>query len=316
MVVSLLAAAIAGNGFSVVSSNDVLYLSWQAESNVVYQVEHSADLVEGGWTGVAGAVVGTGASVMEAVSGSGEAPTASHAFYRLAKTYPSAAEVTFQNMLTPVYYNAESNDLFRAEVNRFVYCAGQVAFHHPLVDASGQKPSCAVPSWGEFGATKPAWGTPQSYHPASDLRVGEGETDVQLFAAHDGVVSVYRDADKYRHYLAITKVVVDADGVLVGRIFTLYGHIDLDLDEADGLWMDGTVVQKGELVSQNLYSGTMGGPHLHFEIRYYRADEAGDEEFYGGPLYSEPSAAPWLYGYWDPQVGYGFADPINHGLAF
>jgi len=135
----------------------------------------------------------------------------------------------------------------------------------------------------------------------SDLHVGSAETDDQLFAAHDGVVSVYRDADKSRHYLAITKDVA---------------HIDLDLDEAEGLVMDGRTVAKGDLVSRNLYSGTVGGPHVHFVIRYYREGNNVDEEFYGGPLYSEPSSGPWQYGYWDPQTGYGFAHPSNHGLEF
>ncbi|VGO15171.1 hypothetical protein PDESU_03753 [Pontiella desulfatans] len=307
---------LASKGFSVVGSNEVLYLSWHAESNVAYQVQHAADLDDGEWSNAVDVVVGAGNSIMTTVTNQTGEEEASHAYFRLAKTYPSAEEAVFQNMLTPVYYNAVSNDAFRAEVDRFVYYAGKEGFHHPLMDGTGQVPSYTVPGWGEFGATKPVMGTPQSYHPASDLQVGAREVAVQLFAAHDGVVAVYRDADKYRHYLAITMDIMDADGVVVGKISTLYGHIDLDLDEADGLWMDGKAVQKGELVSRNLYSGTMGGPHLHFEIRYYRADDAGAEEFYGGPAYSEPSAGPWLYGYWDPQIGYGFADPVNHGFAF
>ena len=307
---------VASQGLSVVSSNEVLYLSWHAESNLVYQVQHAADLEDGEWSNAVDVVVGFGNPIMATVTSQTGVAEASHACFRLAKTYPSAEDALFQNMLTPVYYNALSNDAFRAEVDRFVYYACKEDFHHPLMGGSGESPSYTAPAWGEFGATKPVWGTPQSYHPASDLRVGDGEVEVQLFAAHDGVVSVYRDADKYRHYLAITRDVVDADGILIGKISTLYGHIDLDLDEAGGLWMDGREVQKGELVSRNLYSDTMGGPHLHFEIRYYRANDAGDEEFYGGPVYSESSTGPWVYGYWDPLTGYGFADPVNHGLAF
>ena len=67
----------------------------------------------------------------------------------------------------------------------------------------------------------------------------------------------------------------------------------------------------------------MGGPHLHFEIRYYRENDTGYEEFYGsgtGPNanldFTEPSAGIWSYGFWNPDIGYGFADPRNHGLFF
>ncbi len=71
----------------------------------------------------------------------------------------------------------------------------------------------------------------------------------------------------------------------------------------------------GDLISKNLWSGTCGGPHLHFEIRYYRPADNGTEEFYGFRE-SVPGAGDWPYGKWDPDVGYGFGDPKSHGLSF
>ena len=96
---------------------------------------------------------------------------------------------------------------------------------------------------------------------------------------------------------------------------TLYAHVDLDLDEADGLSMSRKTVKAGDLISKNLYSETRGGPHLHFEIRYYRPDDDGTEEFYG-IRGSVPGAGEWPNGYWDPDTGYGFGHPDSHGLRF
>jgi hypothetical protein len=98
---------------------------------------------------------------------------------------------------------------------------------------------------------------------------------------------------------------------------TLYAHIDLDLDSADNLILSGKSVKQGDLISRHLYSGTVGGPHLHFEIRYYRPGDKGNEEFYGVPGFgnntlTDPSAGSWSYGYWNPSVGFGFGNPMNH----
>ena len=75
--------------------------------------------------------------------------------------------------------------------------------------------------------------------------------------------------------------------------------------------------------AKHLYSGTRGGPHLHFEIRYYRSEDTGNETFYGNSIgpggssdLTEPSAGSWSYGYWNPDIGYGFGNPKNHGLFF
>jgi murein DD-endopeptidase MepM/ murein hydrolase activator NlpD len=154
-----------------------------------------------------------------------------------------------------------------------------------------------------------------------DFKIGDHETEVSLYASYEGRVTTFKDAPEYRHYIAITKDVESEDGELLGKLVTIYGHIDLNLDESDGLSLDEKHVQKGDLISRHLYSGTKGGPHLHYEIRYYRAGDTGDETFYGlqyprskdtNP--TEASAGPWVFGYWNPKIGYGFADPRNHGV--
>ena len=224
------------------------------------------------------------------------------------------------DMLTPAYYQAGLGAAFVAEVDEFLAECQSVKFHHILEDADKDAPEFTVPGMGAFGVQK---GPDQAaqHHAAVDLHVGHRATDVNVFAAHDGVVAVHRDADKYRHYISITKDIVESDGLLLGRLVTIYAHVDLDLDEAGGLSVGGKTVQAGDLISQHLYAETVGGPHLHFEIRYYRPSDAGTEEFYGfsGPRassdYSEPSSGPWLLGLWNPSVGYGYGDPRNHGLA-
>jgi murein DD-endopeptidase MepM/ murein hydrolase activator NlpD len=189
-----------------------------------------------------------------------------------------------------------------------------VGFHHPLENERGRKPTFAAPGWGAFGAGKGPTQTEQ-HHPATDLKVGQRETEVELYAAHDGVVATVRDAPKYRNYISITKIITGEDGAELGKLVTLYAHVDLDLDEADGLLLDGMQVQAGDLISKNLWSGTRGGPHLHFEIRYYRPSDNGTEEFYGFRE-SVPGAGDWPYGKWNPNVSFGFGNPKSHGLSF
>jgi murein DD-endopeptidase MepM/ murein hydrolase activator NlpD len=234
--------------------------------------------------------------------------------------YPDVEESEFQDLLTPVYYTSVSDSEFRNEVNKFVYYARQVQFQHPLQNESGNIRVYTVPSNGMFGAEK---GQLQDieYHPAVDLHVGNGESTVNLYAAHDGYITTMKEVDKYRQLISITKEIKDDAGRILGKIVTIYGHVDLDLDEASSLSLNGTYVQKGDLISMHLYEGTTGGPHLHFEVRYYRPDDSGIEEFYGGnnrpngnPLLTEPSAGGWSYGYWNSDVGYGFANPKNQGL--
>ena len=234
--------------------------------------------------------------------------------------YPDNEEGAVQDMLTPAYYQVPEGAAFREEVNRFVYFARGLPFQHPLADSFGATPSFFVSDLGRFGAPKGPNQDAQ-HHPAIDIYVAGRTTDVGLYAAHAGTVRTLRDADKYRHLIAITKEIVDEAGQLLGHVVTLYGHVDLDQDEADGLFLDGRTVERGDLVSRHLYAGTMGGPHLHLEIRYYRADDTGTETFYGGRTgpggsgeLTDPSSGIWTYGYWNSSVGYGFADPRNHGI--
>jgi murein DD-endopeptidase MepM/ murein hydrolase activator NlpD len=122
--------------------------------------------------------------------------------------------------------------------------------------------------------------------------------------------------------VAVTKDVRDDAGNLLGKTVTIYAHVDLDLDEAAGLSIDGKAVRKGDVISRHLYAGTRGGPHLHFEIRYYRPRDEGTETFYGprfpgrdGSDLTDKSTGSWSLGYWNPNVGYGFGDPRNHGIS-
>lgn len=219
----------------------------------------------------------------------------------------------YKDMLTPGYYQAGA---FKAEIDAFLGAVRQVRFGHPLKDTAGQVPSFSVPAMGNFGAGKGPTGTSQ-HHPAVDMHVANKATKVTLYAAHDGLVATYKNADKYRHYVSITREIKDAGGKAVGKLVTLYAHVDLDLDEAAALSLNGKKISSGEVVSRNLYAGTVGGAHLHFEVRYYRPADAGTESFYGlgsNKAFTEKSAGGWSYGFWDPAAGYGYADTKNHGL--
>jgi hypothetical protein len=242
--------------------------------------------------------------------------------YAKAEKEDSAEAAPHQDMLTPAYYLAAEDDPFRAEVDRFISRCRKEVFHHPLLNETGKMPPFKVHNWGTFGAGKPP-GRNMQHHPAADFKIDGGETKVSLYACYDGLVTTFKDVPKYRHYLAITKDVFAEDGKVLGKLVTIYGHIDLDLNEADGLSLEGKRVKKGDLVSRHLYSGTMGGPHLHFEVRYYKVGEQGDEEFYGFQFpgskdtnLTEASSGPWPYGYWNPNIGYGYADPKNHGVDY
>lgn len=211
------------------------------------------------------------------------------------------------DMLTPAYYNGD----LTSEVEAFLATCQKEDFHHPLENERGKMPSFDAPHWGAFGAGKGPTRAEQ-HHPATDLKMDE----VALYAAHDGVVATVRDAPKYRNYISITKMIANDDGEELGKLVTLYGHVDLDLDEADGLFLDGQTVEAGDLLSKNLWSGTRGGPHLHFEIRYYRPSDDGTEEFYGFRESTPSTSDDFPYGKWNPDVGYGFGDPESHGLTF
>jgi murein DD-endopeptidase MepM/ murein hydrolase activator NlpD len=228
-----------------------------------------------------------------------------------SQTYQDNENGQYEDMLTPEYYNSSNGSAFREEVNRFVHFARQTAFQHPLEDASGQIPTYSINRGFGDGIGPGGQG---SHHPAIDYYIENASTLVDLYAAHDGFVTTSKEVDRYRHYLSISTDIQDSTGTVIGKMFTLYAHIDLDLDSVANLDLDGKYVKKGDLVSNHLYSGTMGGPHLHFEIRYYRSTDSGIEDFYGGPVADKtsPSSGSWTYGFWNPNVGYGFAHPLNH----
>jgi len=145
------------------------------------------------------------------------------------------------DMLTPAYYSGE----LKKQADVFLAACHQVKMHHPLENKKGRTPDYIVPNFGKFGAGKGPTQTEQ-HHPATDLKVEGGETDVELYAAHDGVIFTVRDAPKYRHYISISKIITDEKGNELGKLVTLYGHVDLDLDEKDGLKLDGKQIKAGE----------------------------------------------------------------------
>lgn len=232
-------------------------------------------------------------------------------------SYPDNETGQYEDLLTPPYYNSTSGSPFREATNTFVHFARLIPFQHPLQDSLGNIPSYSTPANGEFGAGKGPTGT-EEHHPAIDMHVGSNETHVNLYASHDGYLESYRDADKYRHYISIRTEVRDSVNNFLGFMLTIYGHVDLDLDSAEGLEMNEQWVQKGDLISKNLYAGTVGGAHMHYEIRYYRAADTGYEIYYGTPMPGDTaglsvlSTGSWSYGYWNPTRGYGFANPVNH----
>jgi len=218
-----------------------------------------------------------------------------------------------QDFLTPNYYDTNENDL-RDEINKSIHFSRLNEYQHPFQNPSGEIITYSTNRM--FGTGIGPGGTSQ-HHPAIDLHP-TNPLDVTLYAAHEGIINTYRDSPKYRHYLTITKEIKNSDNNNIGKLVTLYAHIDLDLDESQSIQLNGLYVNKGDLVSKNLYSGTMGGAHLHFEIRFYRNSEIGNEGFYSwenNDVYTLQSTGDlWSYGYWNSNIGYGFGNPINFGI--
>ncbi|AMC10317.1 hypothetical protein Lupro_03185 [Lutibacter profundi] len=219
----------------------------------------------------------------------------------------------YQDFLTPDYYDTNKNDL-RNEINKFIHFSRLNEYQHPFQNSNGDIITYSTNR--AFGTGIGLGGTSQ-HHPAIDLHP-TNPLDVTLYAVHEGIVNTYRNSPKYRHYLTITKEIKDSDNNNIGKLVTLYAHIDLDLDESQLIQLNGLYVNKGDLVSENLYSGTMGGAHLHFEIRFYRNSEIGNEEFYSwksnGVYTVQSTGTLWFYGYWNSSIGYGFGNPINFGI--
>ena len=218
----------------------------------------------------------------------------------------------FQDFLTPNYYN-QVNTTLRNDINKLIHFIRLENYQHPFQETDGTLSPHSINR--EFGTGIGLNGTSQ-HHPATDLHP-DNSANVNLYAAHDGIINTYRNNPKYRHHLTITKEIKDADDNSIGKLVSIYAHIDLDLDESQLLFLDGVSIQKGELISKNLYSGTMGGAHLHFEIICYRNSEIGNEEFYSwenNSTFTNPSLGIWTYGYWNPNFGYGFINPTNLGI--
>ena len=226
--------------------------------------------------------------------------------------YEQNEDGTNQDFLTPIYYNVNETGL-RNEINKFVHFVRLEDYQNPF-----QKPDGTIESYSKnrgFGDGIGLRGTSQ-HHPAIDLHP-TNSTEISIYAAHEGIVNTYRDSSKYRHYLTITKEIKDSENNTIGKLVTVYAHVDLDLDESGALQLNGMFINQGEIVSKNLYSETMGGPHLHFEIRFYRNSEIGNEEVYNwknSDIYTNQSSGVWSYGYWNPEIGYGFGNPINQGI--
>lgn len=216
--------------------------------------------------------------------------------------FPDQDDLTNTDMLTPEYYESKTSD-FREEVNKFLYFAHASQFANPY----GDNADYVVRR--EF--TDPMPNGSQN-HPATDMHPSDGGATIDVYAAHSGRATLFMGAPKYRDYIAVSTDVTDGDGTVIGQIVTIHAHLEL----TQPYIADGTVVAKGDLIQEVLYEETRGGPHLHFEIRYYRAGDDGTEDFYGGPTgpNTAPSANGFL-GYWDPTAGYGFGNPANHGLS-
>lgn len=97
-----------------------------------------------------------------------------------SQTYPNNEDGQYEDMLTPAYYLAPNGDAFRNEVNKFVHFARIGSFQHPLEDSIGQMPSFTINRG--FGDGIGPGGTAQ-HHPAIDLHVGSGNTNVTMYAA-------------------------------------------------------------------------------------------------------------------------------------
>lgn len=218
----------------------------------------------------------------------------------------------YQDFLTPNYYTIDKVDL-RFELNKFIYFARNVKYQHPFQDPNGDIASYSVNR--DFGDGIGLGGTSQ-HHPALDL-YPTNSSNIIMYAAHEGTINTYTNNSIYRNYLTITKNIKDLANNSIGKLVTIYAHIDLELDESQLIQLHGRYVNKGDLISENLYAGTVGGPHLHFEIRFYKNSENGNEDFYNWKNigdYTRLSSGVWSYGYWNPNIGYGFGNPMNFGV--
>ncbi|MCB1324778.1 MAG: M23 family metallopeptidase [Spirochaetales bacterium] len=225
------------------------------------------------------------------------------------------------DLLTPQYHNEGSSSSFGITLDSFLAEVRNVPLQNPLSSAY------TIPSEGTFAANKGA-----EYHHAVDLHPDGFATNVNIYAAHDGTITRCQTqglpgGTVYRHFITISQDIQDSGATTIGKLVTIYGHLALDLDT--GMPASGSTVSRGQLISQHLYSGTVGGPHLHFEIRYYRPTDSvvngctlngtstGIPEYYqsfASGSFTTRSAGPWSLGFWDPSAGYGYGYPANRSL--
>ncbi len=208
------------------------------------------------------------------------------------------------DMLSPDYYNAGEEDSIRLITNSVISLTREEGLHHPLLGES-------LPNYSIFRDFGDLVGRNNNYqyHPARDFYVENKATLVNIYAAHDGLIDTCTNITKYRHHISITCPILSKEGEEIAKLTTIYAHVDLDSNML--ALQDGDFVKKGDLICTHLYSGTMGGPHLHFEIRFYDKNAEGTEEFYGW-AFSTPSSGPWEYGYWDTSIGLGYGNPDNY----
>jgi len=144
--------------------------------------------------------------------------------------YETNEEGTYQDFLTPNYYNTNEIGL-REDINKFVHYVRLEDFQNPFQNSSGEISPYSLKR--KFGDEIGLDGTSQ-HHPAIDLHP-TNPTDITIYAAHEGIVNTYRDSPKYRHYLTITKEIIDSDNHPIGKSVSIYAHIDLDLDESESI---------------------------------------------------------------------------------
>jgi hypothetical protein len=104
----LLHSHAASSVLSIEKDGTDMVLAWDGESRLVYGVEHSLDL--DGWTNGSVSQTGDGSRIQLPVSELVVDPDAGKAFFRLQTRYQENEEGTFQDMLTPAYYNATAGD--------------------------------------------------------------------------------------------------------------------------------------------------------------------------------------------------------------
>ena len=228
------------------------------------------------------------------------------------KIYALNENSDFQDFLTPEYYNTTNQEL-RNNINKYIYYTRLTTFQNPFKRPDGKISTYNIKR--KFGDGIGMGGTSQ-HHTAIDMHLTNNEPE-NMYASHDGYLETYKNSSKYRHYLSITKEIKDDNDLIIGKLVSIYAHIDLDLDQKQLLQLNKTFVKAGDLISKNLYSETEGGAHLHFEIRFYRITDSGKEDFYNWKNsndYTHESDGIWSFGYWNTQIGYGFGSPKNFNI--